>query len=160
MPRIGQGTRSRHNVTLLLCLTRSCKFPKYIWNHLLKSSSCRLSIGNVSKILVQAVLSLTPPGEYFTQPCITKRVDYAISLLIFIFLETSLQNSYAGSRKQQNYVKQEKSRSPKYRPLIYHGLMSREVAEESLVNGSPGLFLIRSSNTAGKDYVLSIRYHN
>ena len=55
-------------------------------------------------------------------------------------------------------MSQEKTRFPKYRPLLYHGLMSREVAEESLVNMSPGIFLIRSSKTAGKDYVLSMRY--
>ena len=112
----------------------------------------------MSKTLVEAALSFKPPVEYVTKTYITKRVDYALSLLILLFLETSLQRSCVGFMGQHKSMNQEKTRLPKYRPLLYHGLMSREVAEESLVNMRPGIFLIRSSKTAGKDYVLSMRY--
>ena len=111
----------------------------------------------MSHYLGEIALSFLPTKTSDAKSSFAVRLDYALSLLLFLFLETSLKCKNARASKQTQPLTYEKTNITKYQPLIYHGCMCREVAEDTLIEKSPGTFLIRTSKTAGKDYVLSLR---
>ena len=57
-------------------------------------------------------------------------------------------------KTNNNFTKKEKDR---YRPLIYHGAISRAMAEDMLGQQGDGSYLIRDCETSASCLVLSVR---
>ena len=65
---------------------------------------------------------------------------------------------FLGSEVQQRKSNHGETQFPIFKPLIYHGNITRIEAEDALTNESPGSFLVRNSESTKSDYALSLRY--